>query len=179
MIRPARAEREIETDGKARGTVARTLFPFRILAVATRGFTLLELIAVLAIAAILAVSATAYFSKSSFDAAAFADLAKSAVSQAQKVAVAQRQTVFVIVTASTLSVCYDAGCTNPVAAAGGSTGAGGLSAPGKMVYTAPSGITISPASFSFDGLGKPSAAVTINVTGATGFSVAAETGYVF
>jgi MSHA pilin protein MshC len=158
--------------------VTRTLFPFRISALATRGFTLLELIAVLAIAAILAVSATAFFSKSSFDSAAFSDLAKSVVSQAQKVAVAQRQTVFVIVTSGTISVCYDAGCATPVAAAGGTSGAGGLKAPSTMVYTAPSGVSLSPISFNFDGLGRPSAAVSVTVSGAAGFSVAAETGYV-
>ena len=158
--------------------MTRTLFPFRILANAMRGFTLLELIAVLAIAAILAVSATAFFSKSSFDSAAFQALAKSVVSQAQKVAVAQRQTIFVIVTANTLSVCYDSLCATPVAAPAGTSGAGGFQAPSTMVYTAPSGISLSPVSFSFDGLGRPSTPVNVTVTGAAGFSVEAETGYV-
>jgi MSHA pilin protein MshC len=155
-----------------------TLFPLLIWR-RQRGFTLAELVAVIVITAILAVSATAYFSRSAFDSAAFADLAKSVVSQAQKVAVAQRRTVFVVASASTLSVCYDALCASPVASAGAASGAGGFNAPTAMVYTAPSGVSLAPVSFSFDGIGKPSAAVSIIINGTSAFSVAAETGYVY
>ena len=151
----------------------RTLFPFSFSAIdRSSGFTLAELIAVLVIAGILAVSATTYFSKSTFDAAAFADLGKSVVSQAQKVAIAQRRTVFVVTTANSISVCYDAGCTSPVASFAGS--------PSTMIYNAPAGVNIAPAtSFSFDGLGKPSTSVSFTISGSSGFTVAAETGYVY
>lgn len=159
--------------------MTRTLFPLLIWRRRQRGFTLAELVAVIVITAILAVSATAYFSQSAFDSAAFTDLAKSVVSQAQKVAVAQRRTVFVVVGASSLSVCYDSLCASPVASAGAASGAGGFTAPAVMVYTAPAGVSLAPVSFSFDGIGKPSAAVSITINGAAAFSVAAETGYVY
>ena len=155
--------------------MSQALFPRCFCSLRARGFSLIEMVAVIAIVAILAVAATAYFDRTTFDSAAFNDLAKSAVSQAQKVAVAQRQTVFVVVAAGSLSVCYDALCASPVSAPAG-VGAG---APGVMIYPAPTGISLSPVTtFSFDGLGRPSTAVSIAVTGAAGFSVAAETGYV-
>lgn len=127
----------------------------------------------LVIAGILSVGVTILFDRSTFDAAAFSDLAKSAVSQAQKVAIAQRRTIYVVSTAGSLSVCYDAACTAPVPALGGG------SAPTSMVYAAPAGVTLSAASFSFDGLGRPSAPATIAVSGGSTITVAAETGYVF
>jgi hypothetical protein len=52
------------------------------------------------------------------------------------------------------------------------------------VETAPSGVTLNAVEFSFDGLGRPSAAATITFTStiagdpARQITVAAETGYV-
>lgn len=140
---------------------------------ASGGFTLPELIGVLVIVSILAVSASALLSRLAYDTAGFADQARSTVAYAQKVAVAQRRTVFVVTTASSISACYDAGCATLIASPTGEA----------LVRNAPSGVSIAPAtSFSFNGLGQPSfgAPLTLSVTGdgTRSFIVEAETGYV-
>jgi len=140
---------------------------------ASGGFTLAELIAVILIVSILAVSATALFSRLTFETAGFADQTRALVAYAQKVAIAQRRTVFVVTTASSISACYDAGCATPIASPTGDA----------LVRNAPSGVSIAPAtSFSFNGLGQPSFGVplTVSVTGegTRSLVVEAETGYV-
>lgn len=137
------------------------------------GFTLAELVAVILIVSILAVGASALFSRLTYETAGFADQARSTVAYAQKVAIAQRRTVFVVTTAGSISACYDAGCATPIASPTGDA----------LVRTAPSGVTVSPAtSFSFNGLGQPSfgAALTLSVTGdgVRTFVIEPETGYV-
>ena len=108
--------------------------------------------------------------------------AKGIVRYAQKIAIAQRQSppkppVFVVITAGQIRICFDAGCATPVNDP--TTGA-------ALVVNAPSGVTLSPATFSFSGSGVPSigATLTINVN-STGvgdinrtFFVEAQTGYV-
>jgi len=138
-----------------------------------RGFTLAELVAVIVIVSILAITATALFSRLTYETVGFADQARSLVTYAQKVAIAQRRAVFVVTTATTISACYDAGCAAPIASPNGDA----------YVRNAPGGVTISPVtSFSFNGLGQPSfgAPVTLSVTGdgVKSFTVEAETGYV-
>jgi MSHA pilin protein MshC len=138
-----------------------------------RGFTLYELLAIILIVSILAIGAASVINRGLFDTAGFADVAQSAVAFAQKVAVAQRRQVFVDInnlSPNAIQVCYDAGCAARVAAPNG----------GNLVQTAPSGVAISAATFSFDPLGKPSAAQTITVTGSgtKSFVVEAETGLV-
>jgi MSHA pilin protein MshC len=82
-----------------------------------RGFTLIELISVIAIAGILAMMAMARFAgPSSFAVQGAADQIASALRQAQGMARAQRQVVVVVMQASPvrLRVCLDAACATPL-----------------------------------------------------------------
>jgi MSHA pilin protein MshC len=136
------------------------------------GFTITELVVVIVIASILSVFAIARINTQSFDTEGFANRAAAMVRYAQKIAIAQRRTVFVVSTASNIKLCYtNSGCGTPVLdPASGSA----------FTYNPPSGITLSAASVSFDPLGRPSAGTTITVTGdvARNITIAAETGYV-
>jgi hypothetical protein len=70
---------------------------------------------------------------------------------------------------ATLELCYDAGCASPLTHI--TTGA-------AYVLSAPGGVTLSPTTtFSFNGLGQPSAALTLSVGGHL-LNVTGETGYV-
>lgn len=140
------------------------------------GFTLLELITVIVIMGILALVSVARFAgMEGFDSRGFYDKAVATVRFAQKTAVAWRRPVFVCVTATQVAAGSAAGCAiplnNPV------TGS-------MAVEVAPSGVTLNALNFSFDGLGRPSGAVTIVFTStiagdpARQITVAAETGYV-
>lgn len=141
------------------------------------GFTLVELTASLLILGILAVAVLPQMlGRRDFDTLKLYDQAQAATRYAQKVAVAQRTAVFVVVSGGGLSVCFDAGCASYVIDP--STGA-------ALAVTAPAGVTLAAApvaSFSFDALGKPStaAAVTVTVRGtpARSFTIEPETGYV-
>jgi MSHA pilin protein MshC len=140
-----------------------------------RGFTLLELVTVIAIVAILSVSATALLNTRSFDTARFTRELESVLAYAQKTAVARRRTVAVTVTATaagfTICPAFDP-CGAPVA----------LALPtqnGASSLAAPTGVTLSPVAFSFAPSGAASAAQTITVTGDAASSVFVEgTGYV-
>ena len=121
--------------------------------------------------------------RTGFESRGFFDRAQATVRYAQKVAIAQRQSppkppVYVVITASQIRVCYDAGCTAPVTDA--TTGA-------ALALNAPSGVTVSPVTtFSFSGSGAPSVgaqlAISVNSTGVGDvnrtFFVEAQTGYV-
>jgi len=140
------------------------------------GFTLIELVVTIALLGIIAAVATPrFFQARTFDSRGFYDKATAIVRFAQKSAVAWRRSVYVCVTATEVSAHSAPGCaapiTNPVTQ-------------GFAQETAPAGVTLSPLVFSFDGLGRPSAAATITfsstITGdpARQIVVAAETGYV-
>jgi MSHA pilin protein MshC len=148
------------------------------------GFTTIELIVVISIVGILAAFAAARFvDRDSFAARGFNDEAIGIVRHAQKTAIAWRQLVHVCVTANSVAASAAAGCAAPLAHPT-VTGA-------ALLTTAPSGVTLSPASFCFDGIGRPTncagtpnATLTITVTSTIAgdpsrqIVVEAETGYV-
>ena len=139
-----------------------------------QGFTLAELVVVIVVAAILAAIVMPQFSFRDIDAAWFHEQARSAVRYAQRTAVAQRRCVFVSVTPTQLSLLYgDAGCAITA------TPVRELATNQPFVASAPAGVTLSatPNTFSFNGLGRPSAAAAIGV-GSRTITVNAETGYV-
>lgn len=140
------------------------------------GFTIIELVTVFAIAAILAAVAFSRINVTSFDTEGFANRAAAMVRYAQKVAISQRRTVFVVTVVgppSNIKLCYtDATCASPVQEPPGTN---------AFSYNAPSGVALSAASFSFSPLGTPTPGpVTISVTGdvTKTITIAAETGYV-
>jgi len=136
------------------------------------GFTIIELVVVIGISAILAAFAFSRINVASFDTEGFANRAAAMVRYAQKIAIAQRRTVFVVTTASNIKLCYtDATCATPV-----------HEPPGTNAFSMSStNIALSVTSFSFSALGKPTPGpVTITVTGdgTKTITIAAETGYV-
>ncbi|HEU0204681.1 MAG TPA: type II secretion system protein [Burkholderiaceae bacterium] len=145
-----------------------------------RGFTLVELIVVIALAGILSfVAATRMNDRGAADARGFADQVASTVRFAQKAAVAQRRSVYVNMDAGARRVfaCLDAAnpCAQPLAAPQG----------GNLDVTGPATITFATgtAQFAFDGFGRPSLAAALTLTttsGAQQFAVTVEpeTGYV-
>lgn len=143
----------------------------------SRGFTLAELIAVLVIVGVLsAVAAPRFFARGGFDAYGYGETVRRGVRLAQKAAIAKRRTSCVNQTASTVSLSF-------------ASAEGGLACDTPLLDPAtgkafsepvPSGLTVSPATFTFTPLGRPSAAQTITVTSdvVATIVVEAETGYV-
>jgi len=135
------------------------------------GFSLAELVTVIVIVTMLAAIALPKLNQQATDASYFASQVASSVRYAQKQAIAQRRSVFVVVSAAEVKLCYDgAACASPVR---------DVLTGNAYVAAAPSGVTLtaSSASFSFNGLGQPSVGATITVGGKT-ITVMAETGYV-
>lgn len=142
---------------------------------------MVELIVVISLIGILGtIGASRLFSSDDLKARAFANALAQTLSAGQRMAVAQRRTVYAqLATApGSLRLCLDAACTTPVAPAPGD--ADTLAAPAGM------GLQSASTAFSFDGLGRPSlvAALTITVLAADGSSTAMgvslqpETGHV-
>ena len=145
-----------------------------------KGFSLIELVVVILLTAILAAIAIPSFTDTESKATWFHEQVKSSLRYAQRQAIAQRRCVFVQVTASDVRLFYgDASCAITATPLTFMSIASEGTAPGSATtLTAPSGVTISPpATFSFNGLGQPSAAVSLSVGGHP-LSVTAETGYV-
>jgi len=133
------------------------------------------MIVVIVVLSVLAVVALPRFSTTQdFDTLALHDRALAAVRYAQKVAVAQNATVYVVTSGNSLSLCFDAGCATQLT---------DPAADQALSMAAPDGITLSAsaASFSFDGLGRPSTGpitFTVGGTPMRTFTVERETGYV-
>ncbi|MEW6132892.1 MAG: type II secretion system protein [Pseudomonadota bacterium] len=142
------------------------------------GFSLPELIMVIAIIGILAVVAVPRLQTTEFDARGFRDQTLAALRYAQKAAIAQRRKVCAAFTAgsATLTIASASGdaspCDTPLSSPSGGS---------PYTITAAAGVSYAatPANFSFNALGSPSTGQTIQVSGvADTITVEAETGYV-
>jgi MSHA pilin protein MshC len=116
------------------------------------GFTLVELVMVITIVAVIATVGMSRFASSSpFAGRALADQLAAALRSAQRLAVAQRQMLYVQVIAhpAAVLICRDAGCAQAIEPDDG----------GTSWIAAPSGTRLDAgASFSIDGMGRPSLA---------------------
>jgi MSHA pilin protein MshC len=143
-----------------------------------RGFTMVEMVVVLVIVGLMAaVLGPRLMGRDSFASRGFHDEAQSVVRYAQKTAIAWRRPVFVCITATTVSAGTVSDCgtllAHPV------TG-------NPLTTTAPSGVTLTPASFSFSGGGRPNPNAQTTIAFTSGIAgdparqivVEAETGYV-
>ncbi|MED5596054.1 pilus assembly FimT family protein [Janthinobacterium sp. P210006] len=97
-----------------------TVFPHRhagppgpLRRTAARGFTLIELVAVLVLAGLLGTFAVnRFFQRDTFDARSFADQVTNIVRYGQKLAVAQNRAVFVRINNNSVALCFDAVCND-------------------------------------------------------------------
>jgi len=174
-----------------------------------RGFTLIELVAVLVLAGILAAFAGArFFQREAYDARSFTDQAMGIMRYGQKLAVAQNRPVFVRLDGASVALCFDAACTaaNRVLPLSGSNSGNKetLAAcnqqsnwlcEGKPAVVSMATVPANTTGFYFDALGKPYAlgdvfpaastfparlAVTIQGDGSTrSIQIEGETGYVY
>lgn len=156
------------------------------------GFTLIELIMVIVLLGVLAVVAgPKVFNTGDFNARGFHDETLSLLRYAQKSAIAQRRTVCVAFTTSSVTLTMapaapTAASATPACSASPLTLVGPVG--GNAVVTAKSGVTFDtvPTEFNFDGLGQPItssgallATQTIQVANsAKGIQVEATTGFV-
>lgn len=162
-----------------------------------RGFTLGELVVVMVIVSILAVFAASRLTGTFASTRGFYDGAVALIQYGRKLAIAQRRAVFVQVAAGSVTLCYTAGapCASavpapPVPPASGNPAQVAFSTTPSLSVTAPSGVTISAGTgtFQFNGLGvyldaagaDPGANRTVTVTGdgSHSLTVHRDTGYV-
>lgn len=144
-----------------------------------RGFTFVELIAVIVVTGILAAAAgSRLMDRAPFDSVAFHDQTMSLVRYAQKLAIAQNRSVYVRVNANGVALCYTSTCAvgDRVTAPGG---ANSNSAATKVACAdarwaceaPPRGVTITPATaFYFDPVGKPFAVADTEPTTVSTFA---------
>lgn len=138
---------------------------------------MVELILVIVIAGILAaVAVPRLVGRNSFDTRGFTDQLAATVRFAQKLAIAQRRDVYVQLTASAATLCYDAACANFAPGPGGEK---------PFTVTAPGGVAIASAAgmLDFDAGGRPvnltgRLDIQVNGAGANHVYVEQETGFV-
>ena len=144
--------------------------PRRLRRTPARGFTLIELVAVLVLAGLLATFAVSrFFQRDTFDARSFADQVTNIVRYGQKLAVAQNRAVFVRIDANSVALCFDvdAGCSDEqkvLPPTGRNSGSKDTlkycSVTNWLCEGRPSGVTLftdakGEPSFYFDALGQP------------------------
>lgn len=137
-----------------------------------RGFTLIEMVMVIMIASILSAFAMAKSGLfSGWQETGAAQSVASHLFAAQRLAIANRSTVYVLVGSTTLRACYDAACSTPAYSIDGSL----------LSLSAPSGsFAATVSSFSFDSQGRPStAAANLIVYNGVTVRVEPETGLIW
>lgn len=150
------------------------------------GFTVVELMLVILIVGILGtVGVSRFFGKQAFDELAFFDESLAAARYAHKLALATRCDVLVDFDGSGFSIEQWSVCS-PASHSGPTTAVRHPSSKsGGFVSTAPAGITVSAATFYYDGFGRPrnvtSGALITSVTtisvGSRAMEIEPETGF--
>ena len=170
---PRKHEPDRSGDGPARPAIGRV----QARSVRANGFTLVELITILAVVAILAaVAVPRFFSRQSFEERGFYDQSVATLRYAQRVAIAERRNVFVVMEPNRIRLCYTGACDPGTAVRDpGSNNAYDINSPDGVGLD-------TTTTFSFNGLGQPSIAANLVVT-VTGqdnrtFTVQQETGFV-
>jgi MSHA pilin protein MshC len=143
-----------------------------------KGFTLVELIGVIAIAGILAaVAAPRFFNSATFASRGYFDAAAGFLRYAQKLAIARHGNVAVLVDAAGLTLCGAA--VTPCSAANQIPGPDGAT---PFQARVPNGVSLTGniASLSFDAQGRPNTSLSLTISGdqTRTLTVEAETGYV-
>lgn len=146
-----------------------------------RGYTMVELVVVITLAAVLAAfGASRLLDDSLLRASRFATDAAQRVATAQRLAMAQRKSVYLVLSAAagTLSLCLDAACTQPLDASPLSQGV--LTAPSGVAFTATASAVV------FDARGRAGhvSPILVTLTRADGsplgrvLSIAPDSGHV-
>ena len=155
-----------------------------------RGFTLIEMIMVMVMIGILAVVVVPRLDISAFKDVGFRDKARGALEFARKAAVAQRRNVQVSLTGANNDLTFKIDNVGPEAVGAGTyprnlvlpaTDPACAGATNKVcVPTGPNSVTLAGPTLTFSPLGRPNAAASYTVTGASTFTltVEAETGLV-
>jgi MSHA pilin protein MshC len=148
-----------------------------------KGFTVIELVMVIVLLGILSATALPkFFDFSGFQQQAFFDNTLSAVRYAQKLAVASGCKLQVSVSANTYALNSPANRSQCASSSPVFSTAVRNPGTGDASFTkSETGVTLtsSPASFTFDALGRASADVLITVGGSKSIAVVRDTGFVY